>query len=311
MFQATLNPMLVMCTCIIAGFILKKGDILPDNTDTVLSKLETKLLYPAQVLNTFLNYCTVASLKENMDLLIYSVPLLIVAMIVSVPLSRLFEKEEYQRNMYKYGLAFANSGFMGNAIVLAVFGEEMLYRYMIFTLPLQVGCYSWGISLLIPKDQKSGSAFKRLLNPQFAAAVVGAAAGLVGISALLPQFFRNTLGNLSGCMGPISMVLTGFVVGKYDWKMLLRKKKVYGVTFLRLLVLPAVFLFVLWLCGADELCLTVCLFAYATPLGLNTVVFPAAYGSDTSTGASMAMISHALSVLTIPMMYAVMTTLVR
>ena len=62
MFQATLNPMLVMCTCIIAGFILKRGDILPDNTDTVLSKLETKLLYPAQVLNTFLSYCTVASL---------------------------------------------------------------------------------------------------------------------------------------------------------------------------------------------------------------------------------------------------------
>ena len=97
------------------------------------------------------------------------------------------------------------------------------------------------------------------------------------------------------------------MVGKYAWKALLRKKKVYGVTFLHLLVLPAVFLFALWLFGADELCL----FAYATSLGLKTVVLPVAYGSDTSTGASMAMISHVLSALTIPLMYTLMTSLVR
>ena len=48
-------------------------------------------------------------------------------------------------------------------------------------------------------------------------------------------------------------------------------------------------------------------FAFAAPLGLNTVVFPAAYGEDSSTGASMAMISHTLCVLTIPLLYALMT----
>jgi len=50
-----------------------------------------------------------------------------------------------------------------------------------------------------------------------------------------------------------------------------------------------------------------CMFAFGTPLGLNTVVFPAAHGGDTSTGASMAMISHTLSVLTIPLLYALVT----
>ena len=51
------------------------------------------------------------------------------------------------------------------------------------------------------------------------------------------------------------------------------------------------------------------LFAFGTPLGLNTVVFPAAYGGDTSTGASMAMISHTLCVITIPIMYAIVSAL--
>ena len=47
----------------------------------------------------------------------------------------------------------------------------------------------------------------------------------------------------------------------------------------------------------------------ATPMGLNTIVFPAAYGGDTETGASMAMISHTLSVVTIPLMYLVFVVL--
>ena len=36
---------------------------------------------------------------------------------------------------------------------------------------------------------------------------------------------------------------------------------------------------------------------------------PAAYGGDTSTGASMAMISHTLCVITIPLMYALLLML--
>ena len=42
-------------------------------------------------------------------------------------------------------------------------------------------------------------------------------------------------------------------------------------------------------------------------LGLNTVVFPEAYGGNPETGASMALISHTLCVITIPIMYSVMT----
>ena len=46
-------------------------------------------------------------------------------------------------------------------------------------------------------------------------------------------------------------------------------------------------------------------YVFVPALGLNTIVYPAAYGGDTKTGASMAMISHVLSVITIPLMYLV------
>ena len=37
------------------------------------------------------------------------------------------------------------------------------------------------------------------------------------------------------------------------------------------------------------------------PLGLNTIVFPAAYGGDETLGASMAVISNLIGMITVPL----------
>ena len=93
-----------------------------------------------------------------------------------------------------------------------------------------------------------------------------------------------TVDSLQSCMGPVAMILTGFVIGDYSFKTLVSLKKVYIATALRLLILPVVIITILLLCGANKYIVTLALFAYATPLGLNTVVFPAVYDGDTQTG---------------------------
>ena len=55
--------------------------------------------------------------------------------------------------------------------------------------------------------------------------------------------------------------------------------------------------------------MTIALIAFATPPVLNTIVYPSAYGGEKKTGASMAMISHTLSVITIPLMYLIFIVL--
>ena len=135
-FVATLSPMLVMFACMIIGFVLKKKELLPNNADKVISKLENYILVPALILSTFMNYCTVESIRKQSILFIYSALGLVIAFATSLPLSRLFVKQDsYQRNIYKYALTFGNFGFMGNAIVPAILGSsdpEILYKYLLF-----------------------------------------------------------------------------------------------------------------------------------------------------------------------------------
>ena len=135
------------------------------------------------------------------------------------------------------------------------------------------------------------------------------AIGLTGLSQYVPDFVIRAFDNAGKCQGPIAMVLAGIVIGGYNFKSLLNNKKVYVASFLRLVVIPAVMMLVLKLIGINDEIMTLALVAFATPLGLNTIVYPAAYGGETKTGASMAMISHTLSVITIPLMYLVFIVL--
>ena len=309
-FQATLSPMLVMFLCMVIGFVAKKKDLVPENTATVLSKLENYFFVPALVINTFMRYCTVSSIRDQYRCILYSLIALALALGIALPLSLVFAKGAYERNIYKYALTFGNFSFMGNAIVPAILGDDMLYVYMLYILPLNVAVYTWGLIVLIPKGEKRQNPLKSLLNPIFISILLGALLGLTGAADYVPGFITTTISYCASCMGPLAMILTGFVIGGYNLKKLLTKKRIYLASFLRLILLPAVFISVLWLLKADAVTLALTMFAFGTPLGLNTVVFPAAYGGDTSTGASMAMISHSLCIVTIPVMFALLQTLI-
>ena len=309
-FTATLTPMLMMFSCILIGYILNKTKTIPKGSQNILSRLETYAIIPALTISSFSKYCSIATLQQQMQLVIYSLIAVAVAITIATPLSALFERKGYIRNIYKYALAYGNFGFMGNAIVLALLGEEALVHYMIFTTPLQTGVLTWGVAQLVPVKGDRGSFWKKLANPSFISIVIGAIIGITNTRQYIPAFLLNMMTDLGNCMAPLAMLLTGMVIGDYEIRALVAKPKVYIASLLRLLVLPTVILLLFALLGASEYHLKLILFAYAAPLGLNTVVYPAAYDLDTSTGAAMAVISHSLSVLTIPLMYALLTTFI-
>ena len=302
-FKIVLNQMMVLFLFILIGYVLRKKSIIPNNSDNVISKLEVNVIVPCLSFITFANRCTLDNLIQHSNLLIYGAGVLAAAILICYVLAPMFTKDTYVQNIYRYALAVANFSYMGNAIVLGMYGEEMLFKYMLFTLPLNLMTYSWGAYILTPKEAGAKLSIKSLINPITVSLFLGMIFGLLNLTAYLPNFVSSTISSASSCMGPLAMILTGFVIGNYLLKDLITDKKVYIASLLRLIVIPTIFLLVLKFINAPVDILKLTLFGYACPLGLNTVVFPAVYGKDTMTGARMASVSHVISVLTIPLMY--------
>ncbi|MBR4109803.1 MAG: AEC family transporter [Oscillospiraceae bacterium] len=310
-FSATLGAMLTMLICMLVGFVLRTKKIEPENTDSVFSRFLSFVVAPAMNFNSFLQNFNLQSLKENYTVILFSLLIAALAVIIATFLSRVFVKEGYAQGVYKYAIAFANFSYMGTAVVLSIFGEEMLYYYLLFTTPMNIIVYTWGMTQLIPGKKGFKAALVRISNPTTVAVLLGVFAGLLNLKAYIPGFITGAFSSLGNCMGPISMVLTGYVIGMFDIKKALTDVKIYIVSALRLILFPALYCGLLMLLGASNTVVIVALIAYAMPLGLNTVVFPAAYGADTSVGASMALISNVLCIVTFPVMYALLTTIIK
>ena len=113
-------------------------------------------------------------------------------------------------------------------------------------------------------------------------------------------------------MSPVAMLLTGITLSTVDFKKILKQVNIYVVSFIRLVVIPAIALGVIYFIPAMPKEFAVCIVcSLAMPLGLNTIVIPSAYGKDTSVAAGMTVISHILSCATIPLVFYVMTLMLK
>lgn len=307
--QAIFQQMLLLALFLLLGYGMRKLSLLPDNSASVLSQLENRVLMPALIIQTFMTRCTVENLREKGNLALYCAGLIAISIVLAYLISPRLSQNETTRVCYRYSLVIPNFAFMGNAVVLGVFGQDVLFDYMIFTIPLNLFAYSIGIGWLIPKPKLAqGYEKKRKIrinwnsfaNPIFCSLLIGLVLGLTEIP--LPAFLKAGIESAGSCMSPIAMLLTGFVIGSYSFRSLLMRPAVYVMTGLRLLVIPigAILLLKGLHAPAEALRCTIC--AFAMPMGLNTIIIPAAYGGDTKVGASMALVSHALSVVTIPVL---------
>ena len=325
-FLPTLTQMAFLFAFIVLGYILSKLSVVPDNSSGVLAKLENNLFIPALVMGTFINNFTTDKLASAGKIFILSFIVLVIVIPLSILVSRICAKDTYTRNIYTYGMSFSNFAFMGNAVVNAIFPHIFL-EYLIFTLPLWIMIYLWGVPALLISDGKKKSIKEMLrsfINPMFVCMIIGMIIGLIRIPLgfTLPSWIiteggsGGVIGVAGSCMSPIAMILTGMTIAKIDLKKAFSNIGVYAISFFRLIVFPLLFigLFALipplfdvseW--NTFVIC-TVC--SVAMPLGLNTIVIPSAYGKDTTVASGMALISHILSCISIPIIFMILNLII-
>lgn len=311
-FFTTLSQMGYLFLLIAIGFVLAKLKAIPDNTSTVLAKLENNLFIPALVLGTFINNFTLDKITSYLPSLVVSLAITLLMIPVAFVLSKLCSKDSYVRNYYVYGFTFPNFGFMGNAVVMAVF-PDIFTEYIVYCLPMWAFIYMWGVpTLLIPSEGEKkgiGERLKAFVNPMFVSIFIGMVLGILfgKFEIELPSFVGNVIDICGSCMSPVAMLLTGITVAKMDFRKTFADMGIYLSSLLRLVVLPVIgifaFSFLDFIPGTAVTC-AVC--AMSMPLGLNTIVVPSAYGKDTSVSTGMALVSHTLSCITIPLMFLLM-----
>lgn len=293
--KISVEQVMILLLFIAVGYTLGKTKIANSDHSKILSVLGVYVCIPANIFSSFSKRFTVEYLSDKYPLILASVVIVVLMTLLSFPVGRLFSKDKYQQEIYRYSLVMPNYGYVGYALAEGIFGADMLLNLMIFTMPMSLYVYTLGYCSLT----RSKVNLKKLISPANIAIIVGAVWGLLGLP--VPTVLETTFSKASACMGPVSMLLTGIVISQYKFADLFTNKKVYVMSVLRLLVIPCAVTGVMVLMGIDPTVTTVMLLFLVMPCGMNTIVFPKMVGEDCRTGAALTCVTSILCCITIPL----------
>lgn len=306
-FNLTLNNVGMLLIFISVGYILRRSHKLPDAAGKVMSLLCVMVFSPAYSILNLSKNVRIDKMAENLQLLGYGLGFAVVAVVTGLILGKAMGKSPMDKSSLTYAFTFPNYGYFGYPVIEGVFGTAMLGEFMVFAIPMSILCCSYGY-VLFQKDKKI-NLLRLLKTPVIAAMFIGVALGLSGIALPENNILYKTLDGAGKCMSPCSMLLAGFMLGKFPLKKLFSGIRPYYLTAIRMLGIPVAFGAVMYLCGLRGNLLFWPLVFACLPLGLNLVVYAESNGFEKEAGdnAKLCFISYVLALAVLPCLFAVMT----
>lgn len=300
---------LQMFIILLAGVIAYKTRLINKTSTAHLSNLLLMMVSP---LLSFLSYqldFTPALLNGLLLALFASVLTYVISIGLSELLFRLekslLSKTETRTENYgveKIALVYSNCGFFGIPLVSSIFGTEGVFYLTAYLTAFNVLLWTHGL-LAMGERFDLKTLWKKLMTPAILAVVTGVICFLLRIH--LPEILTYPLGLIANMNTPLAMIVAGANLAQADLLKCLKKPRVYLVSFLRLLVLPALSLLLLWVLhitiSLDFTIAFTVFIASACPVGAVSIMFAERFGKDSSYATELFVVTTVLSLLTIPL----------
>ena len=311
-----LKNVIIFVLLAVPGYLLVKGKLLKAQDSGTLSKLLTNVGMPALILSSTLGLELTGEFALSLVIMAVLCVAFTLVMFFTTAWLCAGEKEEKTRGMMRFCAVFANSGFIGIPLANAVFpGNAALMAFLIVSnIVMNVMMFSLG-AYLISGDKKSINIKKAVLTPVFLAFLAGIALNLLKVTTIIPEL--NTFANhLKGIVTPLSMSVLGMKLAEVPLKRLFSSGRMYYVSFLRLVLYPAAgvaLTLVLQLIPALSISADFILgffVGFAMPTAGLASVFSDQYNGDTPHAVIFTLGTTIVSIVTIPVLYWVLTLLV-
>ena len=285
---------------IFMGYLIVKTGIVEDTDSKVLSKIILYLVIPCVIINAFQVDYTSDTVRGLLLAFIASILTQVVLLIVVSVLGKLFHLNEVEIASIYY----SNSGNLIVPIVTFILGKEwVLYGCVFMSVQL---IFIWTHCKKIISQEASYDWKKIILNINMISIFIGVILFFTRIR--LPEIIGNTLSAVGSMIGPASMFVTGMLFAGMNLKQIFANKRVYFISFLRLIAVPLFSLILLKIshlaslsADGNQIMLIVFL-AVITPSASTVTQMCQVYGNDSRYASAINVVTTLFSIITMPLM---------
>lgn len=285
---------------IFMGFLIVKAKLLNSEDSKILSIIVLYLIIPCVIINAFQVDYTPQTVKGLLIALVGSVMTQVILLIVVSILGRVFHLNEVE----VASIYYSNSGNLIVPIVTFILGKEwVLYGCVFMSVQL---VFIWTHCKKIISRESTYDWRKIVLNINMISIAIGIVLFLTRIH--LPAIINNTLSAVGSMIGPASMIVTGMLFAGMDFKQIFANKRVYFVSFFRLIIVPVIALFLIkcsqlstFSSNGNKLMMIVFL-AIITPSASTVTQMCQVYGNDSQYASAINVVTTLLAIVTMPLM---------
>ena len=321
-----------------AGVVLVRTKLLKKEDSVTLSKISVFLLSPCVIVSSF-SMQVDGQAGHNLLLCFFYA---ILANFLFLFLGTFLKRPLHLSPVEEMSLEYTNCGNFVLPIVAGVLGEEYLLYVSAYITVYNLLVWTHGIHLFQERDKNSPEAcshkdyfkevcskedyckaghskeeysngehkanalFKILFNPNILAILFGVFLFFTKIS--LPAPLSLAISDLGKMIGPISMLITGIVLGTMSFKKILSYRRIYMITAFRLLLFPSIYLLLISILSRIEgfldnpvLFLVTFLSAMA-PSAANVSQFAILYGKEEEYASCINIFTTLCTILSMPML---------
>ena len=275
------------------GYALFKTKKISQEGAKALGNILIYLALPSVIINGFL----IERTPEHIAGMLYSAAGAAALLLISILVSRLVFKSDA---IAAFAGAFSNPGFFGIPLIIASVGSNAVFYVACFVAFLNIGQWTYGVSILTGQPLRQGFRLKKLIQAPFIIAI------LIGLTLFfsqlpLPSVVSGVLSSVAALNTPLAMFTVGVYLAQTSIPGMIRRRSLYLISLIRLVAVPLISLLLLALVPQSLYDMKLALLlAIACPVGSNVAVYAQLHGKDYGYAVETVVISTLLSVVTIP-----------
>ena len=293
------SQMISLFLMMFAGFLAAKTQLISPEIRRKLSALVLNIACPCIILSSVLE--SGGQPEDMLSALCAALVFYAVMIALGFLLVKLFRTPKDEQHLDQLMLVLTNLAFMGIPIIKGLYGAMGVAMLSMFILIFNFLVFTYGVFLV---SGGRGMKPRQLLNTGVFSSLLALFFGLTGFH--LPGPVESALSSLGATTTPLSMMIIGASVAHSDIRAAFSKPRIYRVTALRLLLMPALLLAIMKLLPFSPLLSGIAVLVAAMPIAGNCGMLSDVYLPDDPTASHAIVVTTLLSGLTLPLVVLAM-----
>ena len=296
--QTLFNQTVVMLILIIIGIICFKTGIISKAGNKELSNLVLSVVNPVVI---FMAYQTeydselVKNLLTAFLISVISFAIMIAGAYILVPAK--IRNSEIER----FSSIYSNCAFMGIPLIQALFGSIGVFYLTAYLTVFNFMIWTHGIILLSGEKD-----FKKVLKVLYSPVILSIVVGIIMffLQIKLPSVMSKALEVVADLNTPLAMIVSGVTMADANIISLIKKKRIYYTSFLKLVLFPALLVIVFALpifSGVDSDVRTSVIIAASAPAAAMCTLQCIRIGKDSLYASEIFAFTTVFSIISLPL----------